>query len=231
MVEVLNQDEIAKLGKNLVAPFNKDCLTSLGYDLRAGSRVVNFRTAGEETLSPSTQVVIPPGERFAVESLEKVLLNDTMFAFVFTKVSVLWDGLTSLGTKIDPAFSDKLWLIFANDASRPYTLKYGQKLCNLMFFKYENPAKGIKPRGRPSLLALPASLPVISDSSQEEEIKRSFGYGVSSVVSYFRPKLKKQRRRIRSLEKFRGRVMYFIVTISTSLISGVILWFLTRGGP
>lgn len=225
---MLNQDEIAKLGNNLVAPFDKNCLTFLGYDLRAGSKVINFRTASEETLSPSTPVVISPGERFAVESLEKVLLNDTMFAFVFSKVSILWDGLTSLGTKIDPAFSDNMWLIFANDSSRPYTLKHGQKLCNLMFFKYKNPAKGIKPRKRPPLLALPASLPAISDSSQEEEIMRSFGYGVSSVVSYFRPKLKKQARKIRSLEKFRGRIMYFIVTVSTAVISGLILWSLTR---
>lgn len=230
MVEVLNRDEIAKRGKSLVTPFDKDCLTSLGYDLRAGSRVVNFRTANEETLSSATPVVISPGERFAVESLEKVLLRKNMFAFVFTKVSVLWDGLTSLGTKIDPAFSDNMWLIFANDSSRPYTLKYGQKLCNLMFFEYENPAKGIKPRGRPSLLALPAFLPVISDSS-EEEITRSFGYGVSSVVGYFRPKLKNQASKIRTLEKFRGRITYFIVTIATAVISGLILWFLTRGGP
>ena len=228
MVKVLNRDKIAEFGDKLVTPYEEECLTFLGYDLRAGSEVINFRTASEQTLSPSTPVVIPPGERFAVESLEKVLLNDTMFAFVFTKVSVLWDGLTSLGTKIDPAFSDKLWLIFANDSSRPYTLKYGQKLCNLMFFEYENPAEGIKPRGRPSLLAFPSFFPEISDSSQEEEIKRDFGYGVFSVIRYLRPKLMKHRRKIRSLERFRGRIMYFIVTVSTGVIIGLIVWLLTH---
>lgn len=230
MVEVLNREEIEKLGNNLVSPFSEDCLTCLGYDLRAGVKVINFRTASEEMLSPSKPVVIPPGERFAVESLEKVLLNENMFAFVFTKVSVLWDGLTSLGTKIDPAFSDNMWLVFANDSSRPYTLKHGQKLCNLMFFRYENPAKEIKPRGRPSLFVLPALLPEISDSSREQEIMASFGYGVSSVVGYFRPRLEKQARKIRNLEKFRRRIMYFVVTILSAVVSGLILWFLTRGG-
>jgi deoxycytidine triphosphate deaminase len=230
LVKVLNREEIAKQGNKLIAPFDKDCLTPVGYDLRVGGRMVNFRTANQETLSPSYSVVIPPGERFAVETLEKVQLKDTIFAFVFTKVSVLWDGLTSLGTRIDPGFSDNMWLIFANDSNRPYALKYGKKICNVMFFEYDNPAKEIDVRGRPSLLAIPAVLPVISDSSQEEDIKRDFGYGISSVVSYFRPKLQKQARRLKTLEKFKGRITYFVFTISATVVAGLILWLLGHGG-
>ena len=228
MIKVLNRDEIVKLGDKLITPFDKECLTPVGYDLRVGGRMVNFRTANEETLSTSSSIVIPPGERFAVETLEKIQLKNIMFAFVFTKVSVLWDGLTSLGTKIDPAFSDNMWLIFANDSNRPYTLKYGKKICNVMFLEYDNPAEKIDMRGRPPLLAVPASLPTISDSSQEEDIKTNFGYGISSVISYFRPKIERHTRRLKNLEKFKRRITYFVLTISASVIAGLIIWLLTR---
>jgi deoxycytidine triphosphate deaminase len=230
MIKVLNKEEIAKLGNRLVAPFDSSCLTPVGYDLRAGKRVVNFRTAKEESLNPSSQIMIAPGERFAVETLEKIQLKDTMFAFVFTKVGVLWDGLTSLGTKIDPAFSDNMWLIFANDSSRPYVLQYEKKICNVMFFEYDNPAEKIGERPRPPLLALPSVLPEILDFSNTEEIKTNFGYGIASVVSYFRPKLERHSRRLKNLERFKGRLTYYVLTVSAAVIAGLILWLLTKGG-
>jgi deoxycytidine triphosphate deaminase len=228
LVKILNQDEIAQLGNNLVAPFEPDCLTPVGYDLRAGEKVINFRLAKEEILSPSTSVTIPPGERFAIETLEKIKLKDHMFAFVFTKVGVLWDGLTSLGTKIDPAFSDKMWLVFANDSSRPYVLKYGKKMCNVMIFEYDNPAEKIQVRGRPSVLAFPSSFPTISDSANEQDLMTNFGYGITAVIGYFRPKLEKHARKLRTLERFKSRITYFALSVSVTVIAGLIVWLLTR---
>jgi len=228
MIKVLNRDEIAAIGNKIVEPFDKKCLTPVGYDLRVGNRMVNFRTAEEISLNESSSVDIPPGERFAIETLEKIQLKNNMFAFVFTKVSVLWDGLTSLGTKIDPAFSDNMWLIFANDSSRPYNLKYGKKICNVMFLEYDNPADKIDVRGRPPVLVIPASLPIISDSSQEKDIEKNFGYETSAVVSYFRPKIEKCTKRLKNFEKFRRRLTYFVFTVSASVIAGIIIWLLTR---
>ena len=229
MLKVLNRDEIVQFGDKLVSPFEKECLTPIGYDLRAGQKMVNFRTAIEEKLKPKSTIIIPPGERFAVETLEKIKLNNKMFAFVFTKVGVLWEGLTSLGTKIDPGFSDNMWLVFANDSSRPYNLEYGSKLCNVMFFEYDNPAEDIPTRSRPSVVVFPPQFPSISDALAEEEIQRNFGFDILEVVNYFRPKLDKYARKIRHLEKFKRRVTYFVVSVATAVISGLIIWLLTRG--
>ena len=78
------------------------------------------------------------------------------------------------------------------------------------------------------MLAVPAFLPTILDSSQEEDIKRNFGYGISSVVSYFRPKIAKHTRRLKNLERFKRRITYFVFTVSASVIAGLIIWLLTR---
>jgi len=229
VLEVINRDQIQELAKELIAPFDESCLTPLGYDLCVGKKVIIFPTQKEEQISESSSITIPPGARFAVESLEKIELPNNMFAFVFTKVSILWEGLTSLGTKVDPFFQDNLMLIFSNDSSKPFTIRYGQKICNLMFFRYGPPPQDVKSRGRPSFLIMPSYPPAISDAMDDEAIKGNFGYGIFSVIKYLRPKIKKHRRRIRRLEKFRRRLNYVAAGIITSVISGIILW-LIKGG-
>lgn len=228
-MSVMNRDDIQHLSKELIEPFDSNCLTPLGYDLRVGKKVIIFEKGKEENLVESESVVIPPKARFAIQSLEKVKLRKNMFAFVFTKVSILWEGLTSLGTKVDPFFQDNLLLIFSNDSSKAITIRYGQKICNLMFFQYDTPAKDVEQRGLPSFLLIPSFPPEISDAMEEEEIKENYGYGISAVVKYLRPKMKRYNRRIKSMEKFRGRINYIIISILTTVVAGVILWFL-RGG-
>lgn len=229
-MKVMNKEDLRELGNKLIEPFDVNCLTDLGYDLKAGEYVVVFVRGKEEELTEGNPIVIPPGARFAVKSLEKIKLTAEMFAFVFTKVRILYKGLTSLGTKIDPYFQDNLLLIFSNDSSTPFTLKYGEKICSLMFFKYDNPPKETKPRGLPFLSPIPPSKMTITDSMDYEKIKEDFGYGIFAVVKYIRPKIRKCSIRIRRIESFKDRLTVAAVAILTTVISSAVVWFLTKGG-
>jgi deoxycytidine triphosphate deaminase len=228
-MKVLTKKDLAELGTTLIDPFDPGCLTDLGYDLRAGKYIVVFVRGKEEELSETNPIVIPPTARFAVKTLEKVKLPDDMFAFVFTKVSILYKGLTSLGTKIDPYFQDNLLLIFSNDSSVPFTLKYGEKICNLMFFKYDNPLKEMKPRGLPFLPPIPPSTLEITDAMNYEKIREDFGHGISAIVRYLRPKIRKNEIKLRDVDRFKRRLGIAAVTILTTVVSSVIVWFLTKG--
>lgn len=228
-LKVLNKDDLRKLGNKLIDPFDQDCLTDLGYDLKAGKYAVVFVRSKEEELSESQPIVIPPGARFAVKTLEKIKLPPSMFAFVFTKVSLLYKGLTSLGTKIDPYFQDNLLLIFSNDSSVPFTLKYGEKICNLMFFQYDNPPEETKRRGLPFLPPIPPSKLEITDSMDYEKIKEDFGYGISSAIKHLRPKIRRFEIRMRRIESFKEKLTLAAVGILTTVITSLIIWFLTKG--
>jgi len=228
-MEVLTKENLAKLGKDLIEPFEKTCLTDLGYDLRAGKYVVVFVRGEEEELSESNPIVIPPGARFAVKTFEKVKLPPNMFAFVFTRVSILYKGLTSLGTKIDPYFQDNLLLIFSNDSSVPFTLKYGEKICNVMFFNYDNASEEIKRRDLPFLPPIPPSKMEITDAMDYEKIKADFGHGISASVKYLRPKIRRNELKIKDVERFKRRLSIASISILTTVISSVIVWFLTGG--
>jgi len=227
-LQILTRREIEKLKGNLISPFEVDALTDVGYDLSVGERVILLTSAEEKTLSPGESVILPPQERFAVETREKVLLQENMFGFLFSRISLAWKGLTNLGTRVDPAFQDKLFLIFSNDSHKELELTYGDRICNIMFFKYDNPPKGIKSRGRPSGLVIPPFLAPIEEPIDYDEVRKKYGYGVFALMKYLRPKLENQVARIEALEKLKERITYIIVGVATSVISGIIIWILTH---
>ncbi|MCP8314747.1 MAG: hypothetical protein H3Z53_10340 [archaeon] len=222
-MQVLTSDDIKKLGNKLIKPFEEDCLTHVGYDIRIGENVILFTYSKEVSLSEGKSITIEPNERFAIVSLEEILLPDDMFAFIFTRIKLAWKGLTSLGTKVDPMFQDKLVLIFSNDSSQPIELSYKERICNIMFFKYEKPVENIKPRGRPSFLVIPPFQSPIRDPIIEEDVRRKYGYGIYSVIEYLKPKLNNYEDRLKALERMRT---WLYATIGSGIIVGIILLLL-----
>lgn len=228
MVHILTKGEIKKLQKKLISPFEEKALTDAGYDLSVGSSVILLTSAEEKTLSPGDSIILPPQERFAVETREEILLQENMFAFLFSRISLAWKGLTNLGTKVDPAFRDRLFLIFSNDSHKELELTYGDRICNIMFFKYENPPEDVKPRGRPSGLVIPPFPAPIEEPIDLDEVRENFGHGIFALMRYIQPKLETQAQRIEKLEKLKERITYVLVGIATSIISGAILWVFTQ---
>jgi deoxycytidine triphosphate deaminase len=100
--------------------------------LELGERIILLTSSKEEFIAKNKSIIIPPRERFALESLEKVFLSEDMSALIFTRIKLAWRGLTSLGTKVDPKFKDKLVLIFSNDSSQPIETKIQRE--NLQHF-------------------------------------------------------------------------------------------------
>lgn len=227
-MKILTKTDIAKLNTKLLDPFGGEpCLTPVGYDLRIGERIWLLDSGEEKRLKQGKSVEIPPRERFAVESLEKLKMKDNMVGFIATRISLLWSGLTNLGTKIDPLFQDKLTLTFSNDSGTPMTLEYGQRICNVIFFEYDDPPAGLELRPRPALVtpvpAQPIEGPIII-----EEIKRKYGLGIASVIRYLRPRLREQEKRLRSLEKFRTNVVSILVAAISTFILSLLIWYITQ---
>lgn len=227
-MKILTRDDIIKRGTQLLDPFGgKPCLTAVGYDLRVGENLWLLNLGKPIKLRPNESVDIPPRERFAVESLEKVRMKDNMVALIATRISLLWKGLTSLGTKIDPMFQDKLTLIFSNDSDTPLTLDYGQRICNVIFFEYENPPKDLELRKRPTFMPPEPAKP-IEEPIALKEIQRKYGLAVASIFRYLRPRLREHERKLRTLEKFKTSVTSVLIAAISTFIISLIIWFLTH---
>lgn len=226
-MKVLTKDDISKLETQLIEPFGgKPCLTPVGYDLRVGEKIWLLNIGEKIELKEGKSVEIPPRMRFAVESLEKIKMKENMIALIATRISLLWNGLTSLGTKIDPMFQDRLLLIFSNDSDTPLRLVYGQQICNVIFFEYGNPPKGIELRKRPPLIGpqLPKPIEKVSIS----EIEKRHGLATASIFRYFRPTLLEHERKIRGLEKFKTTVVSLVIASVSTFIVSLIIWFVTH---
>jgi len=227
-MRAFTRKEIEQLGNQLLDPFGGDtCLTPVGYDLRVGKKIYFLSSGKKVELKEDKLVEIPPRERFAIESLEKVKMKENMFALIATRISLLWEGLTSLGTKIDPMFQDKLTLIFSNDSDIPLTLEYGQRICNVIFFEYENPPKDIEIRKRPSFVTPPPS-ERIEEPVRIEEIRRKYGLGIASIIQYTRPKLLNHDKRLRGLEKFKTGITSVLIGAFSTFVISLIIWFVTQ---
>jgi len=227
-MKVLTKNNIRKRGKSLIKPFDgESCLTDVGYDLRVGEKIYFLNLGKEKRLKEEELVEIPPRERFAVESLEKVTMKSNMFALIATRISLLWQGLTSLGTKVDPMFQDKLILIFSNDSDTPLTLEYGQRICNIIFFEYEDPPEDIEIRKRPSFLPPPRT-ERIEDPINIEKIRQKYGSGIASVIQYLKPRLLSHDKRLKGLEKFKIAITTLAVAGLSSIIIGLITWLITK---
>jgi len=227
-MRVLTEEDIKRLKNKLVDPFGGDtCLTPVGYDLRVGERIYFLSSGKKIELRKGKSVEIPPRERFAIESLEKVKMKENMFALIATRIRLLWEGLTSLGTKIDPMFQDKLTLIFSNDSDTPLTLEYGQRICNVVFFEYENPPKGIEIRTRPSFVTPPPS-ERIEEPVKMGEIRRKYGLGIASIIQYTRPRLLNHEKRLKGLEKFKTNITSVVIGAFSTFVISLIIWFVTH---
>ncbi len=230
-MKILTKTDITKLNTKLLDPFGGEpCLTPVGYDLRIGEKIWLLNSGEEIRLKQGKSVKIPPRERFAVESLEKLKMQDNMIAFIATRISLLWGGLTNLGTKIDPMFRDKLTLTFSNDSDTPMTLKHGQRICNVIFFEYDNPPAGLEFRPRPPLVApLPAQ--PIEGPIIIEEIRKKYGLAIASIIRYLQPRLREHEKRLRGLEKFKTSVISILVASISTVIISLLIWYLTQPKP
>lgn len=227
-MKVLTKEDIKRYGKQLIDPFGGDpCLTPVGYDIRVGEEV-SFITSGQKkTLRKGDYVEIPPWERFAVKSLEKVKMPKDMFALIATRIGLLWEGLTSLGTKIDPLFQDELMLIFSNDSDVPLRLDYEQRICNIMFFEYENPPEDLEIRKRPSF-SPPPRLESIEGPLKIEEVRKKHGSAIASVIQYLRPRIVDHEKRLKGLERFRTATTSIVIGALSTFVVSLVFWFLTR---
>lgn len=227
-MRLLTKDDILKRKEKLLDPFGGDkCLTPAGYDLRVGERIYFLSSGQEERIAADRPARIPPRERFAIESLEKVIMEANMFGLIATRVRLLSRGLTSLGTKIDPMFQDKLWCIFSNDSDTPLVLEYEERICNVSFFELDEAPKGVEISKRPVLLP-PSLVEKIEDPVNLPEVRKKYGLGIASIIEYIRPRMSNHEKRLKGLERFRTGITSVAIGTFATLVVSLIIWLLTK---
>ena len=139
----MKKDDI-KQKKLLIAPFDEQSLTPVGYDLRVGDRYLKMRTKLREfrRLKENEELTIEHNEVVAIETVEYVGMpqNKTCSGILVSKVSVAEMGLSHISTSLDPDYKGKLIITLTNHSNRKVRLRRKQPFCTVIFLKNEEPA-------------------------------------------------------------------------------------------
>jgi len=137
-------DEKNWLDKNKlhIFPYDPDCLTPVGYDVRVGPQYASSIDAKLYSLTPDDKVLIKPGDIVLITTLEDIGMpqNRTISAFITSKVSKVSKGLSHISTNIDPDWKGPLLIALHNPSRNTVSLSYGEAFCTINFIENKTPA-------------------------------------------------------------------------------------------
>lgn|GEM_PF-1080735 len=150
-------DNIDSAAENnlVIAPFEKENLTPVGYDLRVGKSYVT--DGSEKELSENNELRIGSKEMALIHSLEEIRMpsDKKLSALIHSKVSLSCKGLSSISTTVDADWKGHLLIAVHNDSNKTISLKYGEAFCTILFIENKsaaNEGKYAKPDGRSDIL-------------------------------------------------------------------------------
>lgn len=122
-------------GRLEIEPFAATSLTPNGYDLRIAEVLV-------PDVSPDVvregKVVVPPGARFLVSTMERVRMPDDACGSLWLRSSYARRGVFGSFGKVEAAFDGTLTVGGLNASTSPLDLPIGDRFCQLVFERMES---------------------------------------------------------------------------------------------
>jgi len=142
----------AEFGKGIVIePFEENCLTPVGYDLRVGKWGVSLKNKSETLIEKEGKISIGPNDTVVIETYESIRLSPNFSGTVHSMVTLLSAfGITHISTTIDPGSDGPLLVQFSNPRPIAMELAFQQPFCTVCFHRMESTAVKAfnKPAGR-----------------------------------------------------------------------------------
>lgn len=160
--------------KECIRGYAKENLTPAGCDLRAG-KCQDLTTGQKVDLSaPGASYEIRHGDFVVIETKEEINLSgrDNIFGLVFSKVSFAIQGLSHVGTKIDPGFVGPLRLSFDNRGYEPIRITGETTVCNVALLEIDSTGSSYQ-RARTETLAVRALQPPIDLDQLDRALSQS----------------------------------------------------------
>lgn len=155
-----------------IYPYDEECLTPVGYDVRVGNQYASAIDALLYKLGTGDKVIIKSQDTVLINTLENVEMptDRKVSAFITSKVSKVARGLSHISTNIDPDWRGNLLIAVHNPSNRTVELDHGESLCTLNFILNKSPSTkdcGKEP-GRTDVL-LQAFVKDVKEAREQEE--------------------------------------------------------------
>ena len=124
--------------KLVLSPFEKECLTPVGYDLRVGETYITSDMGDvRKDLHEGEAITLRPGTTALITTLEDVRMpkDRSITGLIESKVSQVSKGLSHVSTTVDPDWQGNLLIAIHNHAVEEIKLTYGDAFCTIVFLK------------------------------------------------------------------------------------------------
>lgn len=184
-----------ELGKGIILePFEENCLTPVGYDMRVGAYGFSWKSRREIAIDKDGQIVIEPNDTVLIETYESVALSKQFGATIHSIVTIASaHGLAHVSTTIDPGWAGKLLVQVHNYRDSAVPIRFKQPFCTVCFYRMQSEAR--KDHGRPpdrgdirtwlATVAEEAKVRKVYQSRRFWLILAAFIVGAVGVGSYF----------------------------------------------
>ena len=139
---------LMKSGEIKIEPFEEECLTPVGYDLRVGDHAVSWRKRCDISVKEERQITIDPGDTVLLSVRERIQTSKKIAGTIHSKVSLVSRGFSHVSTTVDPGWKGELTVLISNVRDIPLTLKFEQPFCTLVLHKTFSPATKEAPESR-----------------------------------------------------------------------------------
>ncbi len=167
--------------KLVIAPFNENSMTPIGYDLRVGEE---FLVKGKKVVNRASKnkpIILPPNSTTLITTLEYIQMprNRLYAGLIESKVSKVCQGLSHISTTIDPDWHGNLLIAVHNHSSEKIELKHEERFCTIVFVKNETvPTKTSKHvGGRGDIMNRE-----FSAISNEEKVREFLHNSISPII-------------------------------------------------
>ncbi len=123
-----------------IEPFDEKELEPSSYDFRVGRALIAGKGVSGKDEFP---LYLKAGDWMEMESLESVKISQKIGIIIGMPSGMSRKGILAFsGLHVDPGYRGKIFITLFNPSSDTFKIEYGQKLCTLIFFKFEtNPSK------------------------------------------------------------------------------------------
>lgn len=182
---ICTQNDWTDKTKIHIYPYEEECLTPVGYDVRVGNQYASALDSAIYKIGKADKVIIKPQDTVLINTLENIEMptDRKLSAFITSKVSKVSKGLSHISTNIDPDWRGNLLIAIHNPSNRIIELEYEDAFCTLNFITNKSPSTkdcGKEP-GR-TLLLLEAFVSDVKQAREQEAKKAKAQYVKNTIL-------------------------------------------------
>jgi len=159
-----------------ITPFERGCLTGVGYDLRLGDYGYSLQSKRKYSIKSESGLWIEPHETVVVTTVEQLKIPSDLAGTVHSQVKKMQLGLQAISTTADPDWEGLPLIHITNNLNQRVYISHGDTICTICFHELQTPSliTCIEPKNKIVDLNTLENIAINQDRLQQQSVQKKF---------------------------------------------------------